>query len=196
MSFIRQDGEALHPLRAPQRRMAEPLPGCTPRPLAPKQTGGLSALTPMAGAQGEFLTRLDAKGFQKILDKLSALSPQPVVSGFSRTSDAPRPSARATPARHLGTPAAAVPAGGSAEDAVAPQGGRVRDATGATDAKGLRVEFSVAPSTSNSGLVSAGLLIVNPPWTLASELKAILPELEKPLGVGGAARFRVELTRT
>ena len=35
-------------------------------------------------------------------------------------------------------------------------------------------------------------LIVNPPWTLAGELKAILPELEKPLGQGGAGRFRLE----
>ena len=37
-----------------------------------------------------------------------------------------------------------------------------------------------------------GLLIVNPPWTLAGELKTILPELEKPLGQGGAGRFRLE----
>ena len=58
----------------------------------------------------------------------------------------------------------------------------------------LRVEFSVAPQTDN-GLVSAGLLIVNPPWTLASELKTILPELEKPLGLGGAGRYRIEAVR-
>ena len=43
-----------------------------------------------------------------------------------------------------------------------------------------------------AALTSAGLLIVNPPWTLAGELKAILPELEKPLGQGGAGRFRLE----
>ena len=43
-----------------------------------------------------------------------------------------------------------------------------------------------------AGLTSAGLLIVNPPWTLMGELKAILPELEKPLGQGGAGRFRLE----
>ena len=43
-----------------------------------------------------------------------------------------------------------------------------------------------------AGLASAGLLIVNPPWTLAGELKTILPELEKPLGQGGAGRFRLE----
>jgi len=35
-------------------------------------------------------------------------------------------------------------------------------------------------------------LIANPPWTLADELKVILPELEKPLGLGGAGRFRIE----
>ena len=43
-----------------------------------------------------------------------------------------------------------------------------------------------------AGLTSTGLLIVNPPWTLAGELKTILPELEKPLGQGGAGRFRLE----
>jgi 23S rRNA (adenine2030-N6)-methyltransferase len=58
--------------------------------------------------------------------------------------------------------------------------------------KCLRLEFSVAPSEADSGLVSTGLLIVNPPWTLAGELKTILPELEKPLGQGGAGRFRLE----
>jgi 23S rRNA (adenine2030-N6)-methyltransferase len=58
--------------------------------------------------------------------------------------------------------------------------------------KCLRLEFSVAPQTADAGLVSAGLLIVNPPWTLAGELKLILPELEKPLGQGGAGRFRLE----
>jgi len=58
--------------------------------------------------------------------------------------------------------------------------------------KCLRVEFSVAPQTAGAGLTSAGLLVVNPPWTLLAELKAILPELEKPLGQGGASRFRLE----
>jgi 23S rRNA (adenine2030-N6)-methyltransferase len=58
--------------------------------------------------------------------------------------------------------------------------------------KCLRLEFSVAPQSAGTALTSAGLLIVNPPWTLAGELKAILPELEKPLGQGGAGRFRLE----
>jgi 23S rRNA (adenine2030-N6)-methyltransferase len=58
--------------------------------------------------------------------------------------------------------------------------------------KCLRLEFSVAPQEAGGPLTSTGLLIVNPPWTLAGELKAILPELEKPLGQGGAGRFRLE----
>jgi 23S rRNA (adenine2030-N6)-methyltransferase len=58
--------------------------------------------------------------------------------------------------------------------------------------KCLRVEFSTGPQTVDTGLVSAGLLIANPPWTLAGDLKIILPEVEKPLGLGGAGRFRIE----
>ena len=61
--------------------------------------------------------------------------------------------------------------------------------------KCLRLEFSVAPQTADAALVSAGLLLVNPPWTLMGELKAILPELEKPLGQGGAGRFRLEVPK-
>jgi 23S rRNA (adenine2030-N6)-methyltransferase len=70
----------------------------------------------------------------------------------------------------------------------------VTDVVGAGPSAGkcLRLEFSVAPQTAGGALASAGLLIVNPPWTLAGELKAILPELEKPLGQGGAGRFRLE----
>jgi 23S rRNA (adenine2030-N6)-methyltransferase len=73
----------------------------------------------------------------------------------------------------------------------------VADAAAAASPPGkcLRLEFSVAPQTAGAALTSAGLLIVNPPWTLAGELKAILPELEKPLGQGGAGRFRLEVPK-
>ena len=60
----------------------------------------------------------------------------------------------------------------------------------------LRLEFSAAPQVDGAALTSAGLLIVNPPYTLQSELKTILPELEMPLGQGGAARFRLEVPRS
>ena len=52
---------------------------------------------------------------------------------------------------------------------------------------------SASRRSADAGLTSTGLLIVNPPWTLAGELKTILPELEKPLGQGGAGRFRLEI---
>jgi 23S rRNA (adenine2030-N6)-methyltransferase len=62
-------------------------------------------------------------------------------------------------------------------------------------AKCLRLEFSVAPQVSDAGLATTGLLIVNPPWTLQDELRTILPELERPLGQGGAGRFRLEVPK-
>jgi 23S rRNA (adenine2030-N6)-methyltransferase len=73
----------------------------------------------------------------------------------------------------------------------------VRNVAAAADAgpspgRCLRLEFSVAPQTAGTALATAGLLIVNPPWKLAAELRAILPELQKPLGQGGAGRFRLE----
>jgi 23S rRNA (adenine2030-N6)-methyltransferase len=73
----------------------------------------------------------------------------------------------------------------------------VADAVGAATPPGkcLRLEFSVAPQATGTALASAGLLVVNPPWTLMGELKAILPELEKPLGQGGAGRFRLEMPK-
>jgi 23S rRNA (adenine2030-N6)-methyltransferase len=61
--------------------------------------------------------------------------------------------------------------------------------------KCLRLEFSVGPQTHDSALASSGLLMVNPPFTLQGELKVILPELEKPLGQGGAGRFRLDVPK-
>jgi 23S rRNA (adenine2030-N6)-methyltransferase len=67
--------------------------------------------------------------------------------------------------------------------------------SGPSPGKALRLEFSAAPQATGAGLSAAGLLIVNPPWTLMGELKAILAELEKPLGQGGAGRFRLETAK-
>ena len=81
-----------------------------------------------------------------------------------------------------------------ATDTLARQVATVCGASGG-EAKCLRLEFSVAPIAEDRGLTSAGLLIVNPPWTLAAELRTILPELQKPLGQGGAGRFRLEAVK-
>jgi 23S rRNA (adenine2030-N6)-methyltransferase len=67
-------------------------------------------------------------------------------------------------------------------------------ATDGGPGKVLRLEFSVAPQVPDGPLNSSGLLIVNPPFTLHNELRAVLPALQKPLGQGGAARFRLDIS--
>jgi 23S rRNA (adenine2030-N6)-methyltransferase len=74
---------------------------------------------------------------------------------------------------------------------------RLAAATAASKPPGklLRIEFSVGPQIEGEGLASTGLLVVNPPWTLHDELKLLLTELQKPLGRGGAARYRLEFPK-
>lgn len=54
--------------------------------------------------------------------------------------------------------------------------------------KSLRVELLVEPAGSATGLRGSGQIIINPPWTLAAELRILLPALAKILapGVGNA----------
>jgi Ribosomal RNA large subunit methyltransferase D, RlmJ len=52
-------------------------------------------------------------------------------------------------------------------------------------AKTLRAELTLAPLGDPTGLNGCGLIIVNPPWTLAGELAILLPALAKnPSAVG------------
>jgi 23S rRNA A2030 N6-methylase RlmJ len=46
----------------------------------------------------------------------------------------------------------------------------------------LRAELAVAATTAQGPLGGCGLIVVNPPWTLADELSIMLPELAKALG--------------
>jgi 23S rRNA (adenine2030-N6)-methyltransferase len=55
----------------------------------------------------------------------------------------------------------------------------------------LRVEFQTGPVTRAGGLTAAGLIVVNPPWTLERDMLAIAPALGKVLGVEGAGRLQV-----
>jgi 23S rRNA (adenine2030-N6)-methyltransferase len=54
-------------------------------------------------------------------------------------------------------------------------------------AKTLRAEFSVAVPRGSSRLGACGVIVVNPPWTLAGELEILLPALAAALE-GGAGR--------
>jgi 23S rRNA (adenine2030-N6)-methyltransferase len=52
----------------------------------------------------------------------------------------------------------------------------------------LRAELSVAAPREPSRLAACGLIMINPPWTLADELAMLLPELAVALsGKGGGA---------
>lgn len=56
----------------------------------------------------------------------------------------------------------------------------------------LSIDFQTGKTIrSEGGLTAAGLLVVNPPWTLERDMKAIAPALAKVLGTDGAGRFRI-----
>ena len=53
----------------------------------------------------------------------------------------------------------------------------------------LRTELIVSPLSDPTRLNGAGLILVNPPWTLEKELKILLPALAGILGQTGKGRF-------
>ena len=59
-------------------------------------------------------------------------------------------------------------------------------------ARALRAEILVAPLTDPGRLNGAGMMVVNPPWTLENELSALLPALSGILGREGKGRFRLD----
>ena len=56
----------------------------------------------------------------------------------------------------------------------------------------LRAELSIKQIDENSGLSGSGVLIVNPPYTLETDLRALLPALAQRLGIEGNGRSHVE----
>jgi 23S rRNA (adenine2030-N6)-methyltransferase len=59
-------------------------------------------------------------------------------------------------------------------------------------AKILRAELSVGAPRDSNRLGSCALVVVNPPWTLASELALLLPELAAVLSDDGRGAFAVD----
>ena len=58
--------------------------------------------------------------------------------------------------------------------------------------RALRVELLIEAPSDQNRLKGAGLLIVNPPWTLENELSALLPALSAILGTEGKGGFRLD----
>ena len=59
-------------------------------------------------------------------------------------------------------------------------------------AKILRVELSLGGTRADNRLGACGLIVVNPPWTLADELAILLPELAAILSAGSGGAHRVD----
>jgi 23S rRNA (adenine2030-N6)-methyltransferase len=56
-------------------------------------------------------------------------------------------------------------------------------------AKVMRCELSIGEPRPDAGLVGSGLILVNPPYTLESELEVVLPALRRLLGPGSNHRI-------
>ena len=56
----------------------------------------------------------------------------------------------------------------------------------------LVAELCIHPDDSRAGLNGSGLLVVNPPWRLDEDLRALFPRLHAVLAAQGAGRTRVE----
>jgi 23S rRNA (adenine2030-N6)-methyltransferase len=58
--------------------------------------------------------------------------------------------------------------------------------------KCIRFEFAVASPRPDGGLQACGLVVVNPPWRLASEIRAFAPVLVDVLGRDGGRGFALD----
>jgi 23S rRNA (adenine2030-N6)-methyltransferase len=56
----------------------------------------------------------------------------------------------------------------------------------------LKIELRVRESFDGGGLAGSGLLVVNAPWTLEAEMRALGPALAERLGIGAWGRCDVE----
>lgn len=59
----------------------------------------------------------------------------------------------------------------------------------------LRIEHSPLPDTNGLGMTGSGMLVINPPYTLAEDFRALLPELRKLLQQGGNGHHSVEIVQ-
>jgi 23S rRNA (adenine2030-N6)-methyltransferase len=53
-------------------------------------------------------------------------------------------------------------------------------------------ELGIAADNTLPGMTASGLVVINPPWTLAAEMRTALPWLAATLGIVGAGHFRIE----
>lgn len=57
----------------------------------------------------------------------------------------------------------------------------------------LKIEHSPLPPTSGQGMTGSGMLIINPPYSLAADFKSLLPELNSLLKQGDKGSYTLEV---
>ena len=62
---------------------------------------------------------------------------------------------------------------------------------GLAEGRVLRVEILVRSPADPERLNGCGLIVVNPPYTLQTDLAAVLPEIARRVSDGGIARFHL-----
>ena len=53
----------------------------------------------------------------------------------------------------------------------------------------LRCEITMGPPRADAGLVGSGLIVINPPFKLAADLKVLLPALAQAFTAGASSRI-------
>ena len=53
-------------------------------------------------------------------------------------------------------------------------------------------ELGIKTDTYEQGMTASGMIVINPPWTLAAEMQQTLPWLAEALGIEGAGLYRIE----
>ncbi|EOW9231462.1 23S rRNA (adenine(2030)-N(6))-methyltransferase RlmJ [Vibrio cholerae] len=55
----------------------------------------------------------------------------------------------------------------------------------------LQIELGVAPDTNERGMTASGMIVINPPWTLESQMQTILPFLKQAIAPA-TGNYKVE----
>jgi 23S rRNA (adenine2030-N6)-methyltransferase len=66
----------------------------------------------------------------------------------------------------------------------------------AIQATGIRnvqlFELGIQADSNEHGMTASGMIVINPPWTLADEMKQVLPWLADVLGNDGQGFYRIQ----
>jgi 23S rRNA (adenine2030-N6)-methyltransferase len=54
------------------------------------------------------------------------------------------------------------------------------------------MEFGLRTDNPEYGMTASGMIVINPPWALATEMQHTLPWLARTLGLDGTGLYRIE----